>query len=93
MKPARISLHVDRLVLHGLTGSSGAEALGEALRAELHRLLSERGVPEAWLAAGAVERLDAGEIALRDGRSVASLAPALARAALSTVPGEGKGRP
>ena len=93
MRPARISLHVDRLVLHGLPGSAGAEALGEALRAELHRLLSERGVPEAWLGAGAVKRLDAGEIALRDGRGAAALAPALARAALSAIPGDRKGRP
>jgi hypothetical protein len=49
--PARIHLHVERLVLHGIDPRDGA-AVGAALRQELSRLLAEQGVPPAWRDAG-----------------------------------------
>jgi hypothetical protein len=49
--PARIILHVERLVLHGIDPRDRA-AIGAAVRQELSRLLAEQGVPPGWQDAG-----------------------------------------
>ncbi len=47
MKPTRVDLRIDELVLHGLAGVHGPR-LGAAVERELARLIAERGVPDAW---------------------------------------------
>jgi hypothetical protein len=49
MKPREIEVHIEELVLHGFTPGSRWD-VAEALQSELHRLLAERGIPEAWRA-------------------------------------------
>lgn len=56
MTPRRIDLHIDELVLHGLPGVDRA-AVGDAVRAELERLLSAPGasVPSGSYARAVVD--------------------------------------
>jgi hypothetical protein len=44
VKPSRIELHVDELVLHGFPPGD-KHRIADALQAELHRLLAGRGLP------------------------------------------------
>ncbi len=81
-----ISLHIERLVLDGLTAHAGqAGRFQAALEAELSRLLAERGLP--GVAPGAIPHLAAAPVRLAPGAPaqwgrqiagslVASLAPA-----------------
>jgi len=82
MTPRRISLHVGELVLDGVP-CSDREAAGSAVRAELARLLAERGVPASWLRAGSAERLDAGVCPLAADERPPALGTRVAQAVLS----------
>ena len=74
-----IHVHVDRLVLDGLDlGARDAEALRDALGAELRRLLDER--PPAGLTAGAVRSLRAPSVALDAGASAGAIGSQVAGA-------------
>ncbi len=42
--PGRIELHIDALVLHGFAADN-RDAIGQALQAELSRILVEHGLP------------------------------------------------
>jgi hypothetical protein len=60
-----IHLHIDRLVLEGVTlPPGGGAAVGAALEAELGRLLAAGGLAEGWQAGAAVPRLAAGPVSL-----------------------------
>lgn len=64
----KINVHIERLVLEGLSLTSHqGPALGEALRAELARLLSEGGLPLHVTAGGVIPRLDGGVFARAQG--------------------------
>jgi hypothetical protein len=54
-----IDLHIEELVLHGIHPGDRLR-VGEALEAELARLISEQGVPPGLIAGGDRDRLDAG---------------------------------
>ena len=59
MNPREIEVHIDELVLHGFAPGDRWQ-IGDALERELHGLLAEKGLPQAWLSNP--ERLDAGSI-------------------------------
>ena len=61
--PAEIHLHVEEIVLHGVDAAD-RHAIGDAVRAELARLLSERGRSGAMLNGGGAARLDGGTLQL-----------------------------
>ncbi|PWT85215.1 MAG: hypothetical protein C5B56_14380 [Proteobacteria bacterium] len=61
MKPARIGLHIDELVLEGFSPLDGRR-IADAVRTELARLLAERGVPRPLVRGVSVEKIDAGEV-------------------------------
>ncbi|MFL6211740.1 MAG: hypothetical protein ACJ74W_23030 [Pyrinomonadaceae bacterium] len=60
-----INLHIERLVLDGVSLARGHEPLlRAAIEAELSRLLATNGLPSSLLSGGAVPRLQTGEIQL-----------------------------
>lgn len=61
MTPARVELHIEELVVHGVAPAE-ARRLGAAVERELTRLLAERGVPAAWQTDGGVDHLDGGSV-------------------------------
>lgn len=71
MKPSRIELHVDELVLHGFAPGD-RHAIGEAVERELTRLLAERHV-EVPLIASERAHVNAGDVHVAPG----SKAPAV----------------
>ncbi|NBD08995.1 hypothetical protein [Corallococcus silvisoli] len=86
MTPRNISLHIDELVLHGVPAAH-REQVGEAVRQELTRLFSERGLPSGL--SGDVPRLDAGALRVTSGAPPAALGVQVAQAVYS---GLGQGR-
>jgi hypothetical protein len=61
MKPQRIELHIDELVLHGFEHSD-RHAIGEAIERELTRLLGAGSVPLQ-----SSDQIDAGSLTLTSG--------------------------
>lgn len=60
-----ISLHIDRLVLNGISLSPAQRpVLQAAMEAELGRLLAENGMGSAWKMGGAVPSIAAPQIQL-----------------------------
>jgi len=66
-RPAAIELHVEELVLEGFAPAE-RHAVADAFERELSRLLAERGLPAAQVAAGgATFDVDAGSVRLTTG--------------------------
>jgi hypothetical protein len=59
MRNPDVNLHIDALVLDGFSPGDRYR-IGEAVRLELARLLSEQGVPRPLTRGGALTRLDGG---------------------------------
>ncbi|MCP3166319.1 hypothetical protein [Myxococcus qinghaiensis] len=87
MTPRRISLHIDELVLHGVSPAH-REQVGEAVRQELSRLLATEGLPQGF-SGGEVARLDAGAVHVTPHAAPQSLGAQVARAVYSGL-GRGK---
>jgi len=64
MKPANVDLHIHELVLHGLAPGD-RHRIGEAVRRELMRLLTEHGMPPRSTAGNAIDRADGGAFEVR----------------------------
>jgi len=77
MTPAEIRLHVEEIVLHGVDPAD-RHAIGDAVRAELARLLAERGISGALANAGGAARLDGGTLHLASGASAGEVGAAVA---------------
>ncbi len=60
MKPARIELHIDELVLHGFAPSD-RHAIGDAVQHELARLLAEQGLAPSGLVSRERAHVNAGD--------------------------------
>lgn len=67
-----VTIHVEELVLHGFDPRDG-NAIGEALRAELARVMSDAPLQSR-------EHIDAGEFRLHDRRAVTTAARSIAGA-------------
>lgn len=61
MKPARMELSIDELVLHGFAPGD-RRRISQAVQRELTRLAAEQGFPQEQMKRGAIGRLDAGTI-------------------------------
>ena len=61
MKPARIRLHIDELIVNGVTVGD-REALGDAIRRELTRLLTAHALPAALTRNRYIPSLSAGAV-------------------------------
>jgi hypothetical protein len=76
-----INLHIERLVLDGITLRRGQEPLlRAAVEAELARLFSTHGVASGLMSGGAVPRLHAGDIQLATENNAQHLGQQIARA-------------
>jgi hypothetical protein len=84
-----LRLHIEEVVLHGVSPGDGRR-FGEALEGELLRLFREEGVPPALARGGAVERLDAGPLAISPNARPEVGGAALARAIYGSL-GGGRG--
>jgi hypothetical protein len=70
MAVGRVELHIEELVLHGFAPADRAR-IGDAVQAELARLLAASGGPQAKPAA--VARLDAGAFQVKPGSPAESV--------------------
>jgi len=61
MKPARIELHIEELVLHGFAPGD-RHAIGDAVQHELTRLLAEQSLDPSELASDERAHVDAGDV-------------------------------
>jgi hypothetical protein len=59
MKPSRVELEIEELVLHGFAPGDRHRIAG-AIERELERLFTERGVPPSLGRAGSIEQVDGG---------------------------------
>ena len=66
MNGGEIDLHIEELVLHGFPPGD-RNAIAEALRVELARLLAQHGVPPSLATGGEMPHADAGAFDLRPG--------------------------
>jgi hypothetical protein len=72
VKPARIELHIEELVLHGFVPGE-RHAIGAAVERELGRLLAQRGPGSPSIARGERAHVNAGDVHV----APASKAPAV----------------
>lgn len=82
-----IELHINELVLHGFPHSE-RHRIGEAIRQELLRQLSERGIPDALTRQGNVSRLNAGSIQTGQGSKPERIGMQVAQVVYGSVAGE-----
>lgn len=76
-----VSLHIERLILDGLTLSARERVvLGTAVTAELTRLINEGGLPANLPASGAVPYLPAGAVQLSHDHNPTLLGQQIAQA-------------
>jgi hypothetical protein len=76
-----VSLHIERLVLDGMSLSARERAvLGTAVTTELTRLISENGLPATLPASGTVPSIPAEAIQLGGEHNPAQLGQQIARA-------------
>ncbi len=81
MNNLNVNLHIERLVLDGITLSVRERALlGTAVTTELTRLISESGLPAAMPANGTVPSVPAGTIQLGSNNNPARLGQQIAQA-------------
>ena len=62
----RVVVHIDRMVLNGF-GNEHAHAVGDGMRGELARLLTDPAAGERLASLGHVSRLDTGRINFAQG--------------------------
>lgn len=73
----RIVLHIDRLVLRGIS-STDAAGISENLRAELATRLADPGARSALLASGGHHRVNVGSVQIPHGQTAAETGQAIA---------------
>jgi len=79
MKPAKIELHIEELVLHGFTAAD-RYLIGDALQVELTRMFSEQGMPSGFARNIETDRVDAGSFHVITGAQVPAIGARLAQA-------------
>ena len=81
MNNTNVNLHIERLVLDGITLSVRERAvLGTAVTTELTRLIAESGLPAGMPAGGIVPTIPAGAIQLGNDNNPARLGQQIAQA-------------
>ena len=79
-----IVIEIDELVLHGFPPGERYR-IGEAVQAELTRILGERGLPGAWAEDAAPDRLDGGTFNVDSGMPAALIGAGAAQAVYRTL--------
>jgi hypothetical protein len=78
VSPARIEIHIEELVLHGVAPAD-RRAVGDALQRELETLVARHGVPALLSRPEGVAQQSARPIMLTQGASPAALGADVAR--------------
>lgn len=78
MRPARIEVNIDELVLHGFSPADRYR-IGEALEGELTRLFTEGGLPSGLAKGSQVDRLDGGSFDVKQGSKAESIGVQVAK--------------
>lgn len=79
VKPERIELHIEELVLHGLAPGDH-HCIGAAVEAKLARLLAEQGVPPSLAQGCEVAHLDGGAFDVAPGSTAETIGAQVAGA-------------
>jgi hypothetical protein len=79
VKPGRIELHVEELMLHGFEPAD-RHRIGLAVEHELGRLFAERGAPRSLTRGEGVPRLNAGSFQVTPGARAESIGARVAQA-------------
>jgi hypothetical protein len=79
VKPARIELHIDELVLHGFAPGD-RHAIGDAVQHELTRLLAEQGLAPSAVANHERAHVNAGEFHVAPASKAPAVGAQVARA-------------
>lgn len=79
-----IELHINELVLHGFSPGD-RRRIGEAVRQELLRQFSERGIPDALTRQGDISRLNAGSLQMGHGAKPEKIGMQVAQAVYGSV--------
>jgi hypothetical protein len=82
-----VQLRIGELVLRGFCRGS-ERAIAKSLERELGRMLTVRGVPDAWTNTRSLEKATANKIHIRAGENGHSIGKGLAHA-LYEIPGRG----
>ncbi len=82
-----IELYIDQLVLHGFPRGD-RHRIGEAIRQELLRQFSERGIPDVLTRQDNVPRLNAGSIQAEQGGKPERIGMQVAQAVYGSVGGD-----
>ena len=78
-----IVIEIDELVLHGFPPAD-RNRIGEAVQAELARIVGERSLPDAWTE-GAATRLDGGAFNVASGMPALAIGTGVAEAVYRTM--------
>lgn len=89
MRPLRIEVNIDELVLHGFSPAERYR-IGEALEGELTRLLTEGGLPSGLVKGGQVDRLDCGSFDVKQGSKGESIGLQVAKSVYGGIRSERK---
>lgn len=85
----QIQLHIERLILDGLSlGPGGGGRVQAAIEAELARLLADGGIGQGWSTGGAVPSVPAAPIALTAGARPAEIGGQIARSIYGGIGGQ-----
>jgi hypothetical protein len=79
MKPAKLELHIEELVLHGFA-SGDRYRIGDALEHELGRLFAEQGIPPSLTQGREVAHLNGGAFEVKPGSRAQAIGVQVARA-------------
>jgi hypothetical protein len=79
VKPARIELHIEELVLHGFAPGD-RHAIGDAVQHELTRLLAEQGIAPSAVGSRDRAHVDAGDFQVSPDAKAPAVGAQVARA-------------
>jgi len=78
MKPPRIEVNIEELVLHGFDPRDRYR-IGEAVEQELTRLFTEKGVPPGLEKSGDIPHLDGGSVKIESNLKASKAGVSIAR--------------
>ncbi|MGH9944725.1 MAG: hypothetical protein ACRD9R_20450 [Pyrinomonadaceae bacterium] len=79
MKPPKVELHIEELVLHGFAPGDGVD-IGAAVERELARLFAEQGVPPSFMHGLEATRVNAGGFNVAPGAQAEAIGAQVAQA-------------
>lgn len=79
-----IEIHIERLILEGFAARD-RYAIGDAVSAEITRILMEQGIPASWQQDISIPRLDAGSFTMSKSNAVNTVGNQIAQAVVGVA--------